>query len=170
MFLVGRIKGGVIDNGRFDGFLLVGLDLLLVDGQLEFRLDAFGDFLLAFVRTKDDAPVLGTCIVSLPVQCRRIVEAEEKLDHLLKDLVVGRRGLCQLDVQDLDVPGSSAADLAVRGILHPVRVGVHEADLCIGDASGVLLLKVLDNVFLGTPVAACAEGQSRSYWRHILVR
>ena len=154
VFVVGFVKGGIIDNGRFDLFLLVRLDTFCVNVSLELALDVFGNFLLCFIGTKDDTPVLGSPVIPLRVERRRIVKAVKESHHFLENFGSRRRLGSQFDVQDLDVAGRSAADLAVGGILHPVRVGVHKADLGVGDATGVFLLKILNNVFFGPPVAA----------------
>jgi len=154
VFLLCLIKGGVIDDGRFDLFLLVGRDFLRIDVLLKVGLDVFGNFLLLVRRAKDDAPVLGSAVVPLFVQGRRVVELVKELHHFLKDFRGRRCFGRQLDVQDLNVAGPSAADLAIRRILHPVRIGIHKADLGVRDASGVFLLKVLYDVFFGSPVAA----------------
>jgi len=159
VFLVGLVEFGVIDNRRFDGFLFVRLDFFVVDVGLELRLDTFGNFLLLGRRAKDDAPVLRSPIVALTVPSGRIVKAVKELHHVLEDFGRGRRLLRQLDAQDLDVARRTAAYLAVTGIFHSVGIGIHKADLGVGNDAGVPFLKVLDDVLFGAPVAACAECQ-----------
>ena len=153
MFRMGFVKGGVIDNRRFHRPLLVRIDGFGIQMSLEFFLDAGGNFLLVLRGAKDDAPVLGSPIVPLPIQSGRIVkgvkEAHQVLENFRRLGSLGR----QFNVQNLHVARASAAHLAVAGIFHAVRVGVHKADLGRGDASGVFLLKVLDNVFFRSPVA-----------------
>ena len=153
---VGLVKGGVIDNLRFHLLLLVRLDGFRINVPLELGLDRLGDCFLLGRRTKDDAPVLGSTVVPLSVQRGRVVKGVKEAHHFLKDFRRRRGLLGEFDVQNLDVASGSTTDLAVGRILHAVRVGIHKADLCIGDASGMLFLKILDNVFFGTPVAAAA--------------
>mmetsp|Transcript_567 Transcript_567/g.1246 ORF Transcript_567/g.1246 Transcript_567/m.1246 type:complete len:202 (+) Transcript_567:398-1003(+) len=157
VLVVGRIEGGVVDDRRLHRLLVVGLDVPRVDVPLELRLDFFGDRRLLRRRAKDDAPVLRPSVVSLRVERGRVVKGVKKPHQVLEDFRRLRGLLSQLDVEDLDVARPAAADLTVGGILHPVRVRVHEADLGVGDAPRVLLLEVLDDELFGPPVAACSE-------------
>jgi len=165
---MGFVKGGVIDDGRFHLFPAVRFDFLFADVGLEFILDPLGDFLLFARGTEDGAPILGPTVVALLVERRRVVKTVKEFHHILENL--WRRGgfFRQLDVEDFDVARHSAANLSVGRILHPVGIGIHKADLGVGDAPGVFFLKVLDDVFFGSPVTACAECQCRCNWCHIV--
>jgi len=85
VFRVGLVKGGVIHNRRLDLFVLVRFDFLAVNVPLQLFLDGFGNDLLLFARAKDNAPVLGSAVVSLTVQGGRIVKAVEKAHHFLEN-------------------------------------------------------------------------------------
>jgi len=164
VFLVGSVKRRIIDNVRFHFLFLVRRDGLRFDVPLELRLDFLGDFLLVVRRTKHHASVLAPPVVPLLVQGRRIVKTVKESHHVLENGGGGRRGFRQFDGQDLDVARRSAADLAVGRVLHALRVGIHKTDLGVGDASGVFLLKVLDDVFFGSPVAAIDRSIDRLLW------
>lgn len=80
VFCVGLIKGGVISNFCFHVAILVGSDFLVVNVFLELSRNSFGNDSLFFGRTKDDASVLGSSIVSLSVKRCRVVEAVKEFD------------------------------------------------------------------------------------------
>jgi len=161
VLVVGRMKGGVVNDGRLHCLLFVGLDGPRVDVPLELRLDFFGDGRLFRRRAKDEAPVLRPSVVSLRVEGGRVVKGVKKPHEVLEDFRRLRGLLRQLDIEDLDMARPAAADLTVGGILHPVRVRVHEADLGLGDAPRVLLLEVLDDELFGPPVAAALASAGR---------
>ena len=153
VLLVGLVKGSVIDNGRFDRLFLIGLNLFRVNVMLKLRLDLFGNDLLFLRGTKDEAPVLTSSIVPLSIQGGRVVKAVKEAHHLLKDFGSFRGFGGELNVQYLHVTRRPAADLTVGRIFHAVGIGVHKTDLGLGNDAGVFDLKVLDNVFFGSPVA-----------------
>lgn len=151
---VGLIKGGVIGNFCFHFAILVGSDFLVVNVLLELSRDGFGNYSLLFWRTKDDASVLGSSIVSLSVKRCRVVEAVKEFDQFLKYLWSFRCLLGEFDVENFNMPGAAWADLTIGRILHAVGVRIHKADLCVSDNSGKLFLKVLYNIFFCSPVTA----------------
>jgi len=73
--------------------------------------------------------------------------------HLLIVLV----GIIELYMEDLYVSCGPGADLAVGRVGLVVRVGVHETHCCALYGIGKLLLEVLSDIFLSTPVATCSE-------------
>mmetsp|Transcript_25534 Transcript_25534/g.53210 ORF Transcript_25534/g.53210 Transcript_25534/m.53210 type:complete len:232 (+) Transcript_25534:365-1060(+) len=169
VFLVGLVERRVVHDRRFDRLALVAGDGLVVQVGLQFLLDALGDFPLVSGGHKDGAPVLRPAVVPLPVEGGGVVKGVKEFHQLLEQFRCGRGVLRQLDVQHLDVAGGSAADLAIRGVLHSVGIGVHEANPGLGDAARVQLLEILDDVFFRSPVAACAECQCRCYRCHVAV-
>jgi hypothetical protein len=153
MFRLGWIKGIHANNIR-DHFRLGILHLSLVDQLLQFTLDLEGNFLLLVVVAKDGGGILGARIVALTVLGGGIVKLIKESHEMLK---VALDRLLEFYVQDLDVAGTSGAHLTVRRILHGLGIGRHESDLCILDAVGKPLLKVLDDKLFGTPIAAGAK-------------
>jgi len=76
---------------------------------------------IAFI--KDDRAILRAGIVTLPVQCRRIVRGKEDLHQFVEAQRVRIEG----DFDDLSVAGIALADLFVRRIRH-AATGVSRDD------------------------------------------
>lgn len=127
----------------------VVLDLASLDQGLQFCLDLVRDLDLLVIGTEDPTAILGTSIITLSILGRWVMKHEKELDEFLKMFI----WICKFQVQDFNVRRGSRTNLAVRWILHGIRIGTHEPHRRCGNRIWKSLLKVLDNVFFCAPVA-----------------
>jgi hypothetical protein len=113
VFLMCGIESCAHAYVRAHGGAVKTRQLVLVQNRLQLVLLLGGDVKLGLVVAVNDAGVLGTPVVSLPVLCGGIVELKEKLDESFVVL----RAPGERELENFNVACSSTADVLVRGIL-----------------------------------------------------
>lgn len=114
---------------------------------LQFLDQELSDFLLLRRMIKNHRAILGSSVVSLSIQCCRIVHSEEKGNKVSKGSLMRIEG----KVKDLCVACFSTANIIVGGI--------GTASACIPDvAVKDCVLEVLLEKLLSTPKASCTKG------------
>ena len=148
MLVMGRIKGGVVDNPRRYSWILIGCNLLVVQGVLQIGLDFGGNLGLFSITAKNDAGILSPGIIALSIQSGGIMKGKEESNQLLKQFW---SGLIEVNVQNFNVPRRAAADGAITWISDGILVRAHESDFGILDTTWELGLEVFDNVLFSAP-------------------
>lgn len=149
----------VLGDPRSDLILFKALEFLLLQQKIQLTPNLARNSGLLPVGTKNDAGVLRSPIVALPILGGGIVKGEEEADQFFEEL---RCRIVQYDIQDFDIAGVSRTHLLVVGILERVLgVDAHKADLGTFYGAREFLLEVLDHEFFRAPITTCTQGQGR---------